>query len=293
VTQPARTDLPWPLVETDWLGNVLDDADLRVIDCSVVMQTLADGSYTFVGAKDDWLAGHIPGSVFVDVLTELKDHDNPLPNMLPRVEAFASRMATLGIGDGTRVVLYDRSNHAWAARVWWMLRVYGFDDASVLNGGWRKWTAEGRERSQIQTHYPAAEFKPRFRPGLVADKTHVHASISDPQTLIVNALSPEEYRGEAPTRFPRAGRIAGSVNVYCQTLVDPSTGAYLPPDALRSHFDAAGALDAERTITYCGGGIAACSDALALAAVGAKNVAVYDGSLAEWTADPALPMETG
>jgi len=293
MTRPKRTDLPWPLVETDWLGEEIDQDDLRIIDCSVVMKTLADGSYTFVGAWDDWAAGHIPGSTFVDVLTELKDHGNPLPNMLPPAEAFAATMSKLGVGDGTRVVLYDRSNHAWAARVWWMLRVYGFDDASVLNGGWRKWSAEGRASSQDPARYPTAAFTPRFRPGLMVDKAHVRDSIADADTRIVNALSPEEHRGEAPTRFPRVGRIAGSVNVYCQSLVDPETAAYLPRETLRARFESAGALDRPRTITYCGGGIAACSDALALTAVGAQNVAVYDGSLAEWTADASLPMETG
>jgi thiosulfate/3-mercaptopyruvate sulfurtransferase len=293
MSEPTRADLPWPLVETDWLGDEIGHDDMRIVDCSVVMKTLADGSYTFVGARDDWLAGHIPGSTFVDVLTELKDHANPLPNMLPPAEAFAATMSKLGIADGTRVVLYDRSNHAWAARVWWMLRVYGFDDASVLNGGWRKWAAEGRPSSQDPDSYPAAGFVARFRPGLMVDKTHVRESIADTGTRIVNALSPEEHRGEAPTRFPRVGRIAGSVNVYCQSLVDPATAAYLPRETLRARFESAGALDRPRTITYCGGGIAACSDALALTAIGARNVAVYDGSLAEWTADSTLPMETG
>lgn len=285
--------LPWPLVETAWLAEHLDHGDLRVVECSVIMKSFEDGTYTFVGARDEWAEGHIPGSAFVDPLTELKDDDNPLPMMLPPKSRFAAVMSGLGVGQGARVVLYDRSNHAWAARVWWMLRVFGFDEAAVLNGGWRRWLAEDRPVSRTPSSYPRAEFKPQYRSELVADKQEVLESLPDEGKRVVHALSPEEFRGTAKTSFPRAGRIKGSVNVFCQSLVDPERHTYLPPEALRERFEAAGALGGNRTITYCGGGIAATSDALALAVLGVPNVAVYDGSLAEWTADPNLPMETG
>jgi thiosulfate/3-mercaptopyruvate sulfurtransferase len=284
--------LPSPLVSTDWLAAHLDRSELRVLDCAVVMRTAPDGSYSFVGGRDEWLAGHVPGSMFVDVLGELAAKDSPLPMMMPPPEQFAATMAGFGVGDGTVVVLYDRSNHAWAARVWWMLRACGFD-AAVLDGGWQKWTAEGRPTSVAAGSYPRGRFEPRPRPELFATKRQVLDSLGRADVTLINSLSPEEHRGTAPTRLPRAGRIPGSRNVYCQSLIDPVSKAYWPPEKLKQLFEQAGALGSERAITYCGAGIAASSDALALTVLGVEHVAVYDGSLAEWTADPTLPMQTG
>jgi thiosulfate/3-mercaptopyruvate sulfurtransferase len=283
--------LPSPLVSTEWLAAHLEQPGLRILDCSVVMRTAEDGSYSFVGGRAEYAQGHIPGSVFVDVLGELAAKDNPLPMMMPAPDVFADTMAGYGVGSGTAVVLYDRSNHAWAARVWWLLRACSFDSAAVLDGGWQKWQAEQRPISTSPGKYPRGSFAPRFRPELIATKKRVLDSLHRPGVAIVNALSPEEHSGSAPTRMPRVGRIAGSTNVYCQSLIDTDTKAYLPVDELRRRFAVAGALDGSAAITYCGAGIAASSDALALTLLGVPEVAVYDGSLAEWTADPTLPME--
>ena len=282
-----------PLVSTDWLAANSRRPELRILDCSVVMRTTPDGGYAFVGGREEWTQAHIPGSVFVDVLGELAAKDNPLPMMMPGIEDFAAAMEGHGVGEGTQVVLYDRSNHAWAARVWWMLRVCGFDTAAVLDGGWQKWLAENRPASAAPAAYPRGAFRPRLRPELFASKQQVLDSLARPDVTLVNALSADEHRGAAPTRFPRAGRIAGSRNVYCQALIDPTAKTYRPVPELRELFEPTGALNAERVITYCGAGIAASSDALALTLLGVRDVAVYDGSLAEWTADPTLPMETG
>ncbi len=280
-----------PLVTTDRLEARLGRPGLRILDCSVIMRTEPDGSYGCVPGREEFDGGHIPGSTFVDVLGDLADADSPLPMAMPSVDAFARTMEGYGVGDGTDVVLYDRSNHAWAARVWWMLRAAGFGAAAVLDGGWRKWVAEGRGVSTETAAHPRGELTPRPRPELFATKERVLESLADERVSVVNALSPDEHSGAAPTRFPRAGRIPGSTNVYCQSLLDPETHAYRPVDELERLFADAGALDGEAAITYCGAGIAASSDALALTLIGARNVAVYDGSLAEWTADPALPME--
>lgn len=282
-----------PLVGTAWLGANLDRPDLRILDCSVVMRTAVDGTYTFAPAREEWEAAHIPGGAFVDVLGELCDKASPLPMMMPPVQTFADVMERLGVGEGSYVVLYDRSNHAWAARVWWMLRACGFDAAAVLDGGFRKWHDEGRPTSREPARYPRGRFVPRPRPELFVGRDTVLAALDRPDVVLVNALSPEDHRGDAVTRRPRSGRIPGSRNVYCQSLLDPKTNAFRPIEELEQLFAAAGALGAAQTITYCGAGIAASSDALALTLLGAPNVAVYDGSLAEWAADPELPLERG
>jgi thiosulfate/3-mercaptopyruvate sulfurtransferase len=282
-----------PLVSTDWLAANLTREDLRVLDCSVLMRTAADGSYSFEPAKAEYAEAHVLGSAFVDVLAELSDRASPLPMMMPPPASFATVMEGYGVGDGTHVVLYDRGNHAWAARVWWMLRACGFDSASVLDGGWQKWHAERRPTSSAAAQYRPGRFVPRPRPGAFVGRDAVLAALDDPGVVLVNALSPEDHRGEAATRRPRAGRIPGSCNVHCQSLIDPVTNTYRPREALREIFAAAGTLDGRRVVTYCGGGIAASSDAFALTLLGVRDVAVYDASLAEWSADPTLPLERG
>jgi thiosulfate/3-mercaptopyruvate sulfurtransferase len=181
----------------------------------------------------------------------------------------------------------------WAARVWWMLRAVGFDQAAVLNGGWRKWTHEGRPSSTEPCAYSPARFVPRPRPELFVGKNAVLAGLGERATCVLNALSEEQHRGTGGVAYGRPGRIAGSRNVPARALVDPTTHAYLPADVLRARFAEAGVLDAGRVITYCGGGIAASSDAFVLTLLGHENVVVYDASLSEWATDPSLPMETG
>ena len=173
-----------------------------------------------------------------------------------------------------------------------MLRTYGFDAAAVLNGGWSKWVAENRPESDAPPDYPRAVFEPRMRPDLMASRMRVLEAVEQGNATLINSLSPEEHTGTT-SRFPRAGRIRGSVNVFCQHLVNPDTHEYLSVDELARTFALAGVDPAKPAITYCGAGIAASSDALALSVLGFENIAVYDGSLSEWTADPDLPMETG
>jgi thiosulfate/3-mercaptopyruvate sulfurtransferase len=287
----AGTSIPSPLVSSQWVHEHLGNEDLRILDCTVVMKIVPGGGYGFAAGRAEWEAGHLPGAQFVDVMADLSAQGSPLPMMMPAPQDFARTMSELGVGEGTRAVLYDRGNHAWAARVWWMLHACGFDQAAVLDGGWLKWTAEGRPATTQVSRYARAAFEARVRPDAFATREQVLQALEDDSVCVLNALSPEEHRGTT-VRFPRAGRIAGSTNVYCQLLVDPETHAYRPAHELRRLFEAAGATRADRVITYCGAGIAASSDALALTLLG-KRVSVYDGSLAEWTSDPSLPMEAG
>jgi len=282
------------LVETEWLAAHLDDPDLRILDCTIDREVTPTGA-RIVSGRRLYDQGHIPTSGYADFAADLMDRNNPLPSMMPPAEQFAEAMGRYGVGDGVRVILYDGTKdswpHMWAARVWWMLRVFGFDNAAVLNGGIHKWRLEGRPISTAPATYPPAVFTVRHRPGLIAEKDDVLAALDDPATRLVNAL-PSDVHAGLTTTFARAGHIPGSVNVPTVDLVDPVTQAYLPPDQLRAAFESAGALDGERAITYCRAGIAASSDALILTLLGAQDVAVYDASLAEWAADPSLPLAT-
>jgi thiosulfate/3-mercaptopyruvate sulfurtransferase len=284
---------PQFLVETDWLAAHLDDPTLRVLECTTILHPRPEGGYRAESGRATWAAGHIPRSGFADLTEDLSDRASSLLYMMPPNEQMAAAMARLGVGEGTRVVLYDRAVNMWAARVWWMLRAVGFDDAAVLNGGWKKWTFEGRPTSTEPCVYPPTRFVARPRPALFVGKDAVRAGLGQRATCILNALSEEQHRGTDGVTYGRPGRIAGSANVAARSLVDPTTHAYLPADTLRARFASAGVLEAQRVITYCGGGIAASSDAFVLTLLGHDAVAVYDASLSEWAADPSLPMETG
>jgi thiosulfate/3-mercaptopyruvate sulfurtransferase len=282
---------PQYLVETDWLADHLQDAKVRVLECTVYLHPKPEGGYRVESGRAKWEESHIPGAGFADLPGDLSDRNSSLPYMMPPAAQFAETMGRYGVGDGVRVILYDRAVNMWAARIWWMLRAFGFENAAVLNGGWKKWTSEGRPVSTDAGTRPVRRFVPAPRPELIADKHAVLAGVGDRATCLLNALTEEQHRGTGGVAYGRAGRITGSKNVAARDLVDPKTHAYLPAEVLREKFKAAGALEAGRVITYCGGGIAASSDAFVLTLLGKDDVALYDASLGEWANDPSLPME--
>jgi thiosulfate/3-mercaptopyruvate sulfurtransferase len=285
-----------PLVETAWLQEHLDDADLRIFDCSVTLPPPGASDRRPISGHATWEAGHIPGSAFADLIEDLSDPSNTRYSFpFPPEDQFVRVMSRLGVDDSTRVVLYDQGASMWAARLWWLLRAYGFDQAGVLNGGWQKWTREGRPVSTEPASYPPATFVARPRPELIVNKEEVLAAIGDPDQVIVNALTPDAHYGRSQPRHGRPGHIKSSVNVPAMgpdSIQDPDTSTYIALDQIRAKFEQVGALNKERVITYCGGGIAASSAALALHLIGVDNIALYDGSLSEWSNDTDLPMET-
>jgi len=279
-----------PLVSTAWLARRIGDPALRLYDCTLLSRPAADLSDLVAeSGLETYRAGHIPGAAHLDVLA-LSDRSRPWRFALPEPADFAARAGRLGIGEGTEVVLYCRNHHLWAARIWMTLRHYGFAGARVLDGGWAKWTAEGRAVEAGERVHPSARFPPGAGEAVFVDKAAVRAAIGDPRVALVNALSPEQHAGTGGVHYGRAGRIPGSVNVPVRALTDPATTAFRPADELRQAFRAAGVLDRDRTIVYCGGGVAASGDALALALIG-RPAQVYAVSLQEWARDPDCPLE--
>lgn len=284
---------PNMLVESDWLESRLDDPDIRVVDCRTNIAISDDGEVLFSSAEPDWLEGHIPGAVHVDIRTQLSDGSNDLPFMLPPADQFASVVSRLGIGAGKRVILYDGFYNIWAARMWWMLRAFGHDDATVLNGGITKWTLEGRPLASGDEAVEAATFEANPRADRFVTKDRVLSGIDDRQTHILDALGAEHFTGDAPFWVHRPGHIPSADNLPYDAIVDHETHAYLPPDRLAQVVASLGLPKDEPVITYCHAGNAASSAAFALALMGHEDVAIYDGSLREWAADASLPMELG
>ena len=281
--------VPGMLVDSTWLEEHLHDDDLAILDCTVFLRPPGGAPAT---GREAFELGHIPGAVYADLARDLSDGDAPTRFMLPSPEHFSAAMSALGVGAGRAVVCYDGAGTMWAARVWWMLRAFGFDNAAVLDGGWDKWTAEGRPVATDAPQVRVAEFSAVRRDGLFATKEDVLVAIEDGQSCVINALGEDLHSGATSSPYGRDGHITSSVNLAAMALLDPETRAYKPLDQLRRMFAATGALDRERAITYCGGGIAASSDAFILTMLGHENVAVYDASLSEWAADSSLPMET-
>ena len=286
---------PGHVVDGAWLEARLGHPRLRIIDATVVLDPETWGASS---GREIYEAGHVPGATFADLVAELSDPDADagLPEgvhayMLPSAERFAEAVARHGVGNDSVVVTYDTSAGMWAARLWWMFRVFGHDRVAVLDGGWQRWSAEGRPVSTEPVEPAAGSFTPGWRPELVADKEEVASRIGDPDAVLVNALWPEQFRGEQPLPIGRSGRIPGSVNVPLTDTLD-GQGCLRDHQALTERFAAEGVSDDRRVITYCGGGIAASLDALALAEVGI-DAAVYDGSLVDWASDPDAPLETG
>jgi len=281
------------LIETEALERQLGDPDLCILDCTTHLVPDPKITCQVVPGRADFEKGHIPGAQFVDVQGDLSDNNHRFRFMLPSAEAFGAAMSRFGVGESTRVVLYSTANPWWATRVWWLLRIFGFDDAAVLNGGWQKWRQEGRpvETGPARSRQPA-RFVVRAQRPLMVGKEQVLEAIGSAGTCTINALLPEQHKGTGGNSYGRPGRIKGSVNLPAAHLIDPETNAFLPPAELRKRFEAIGAFD-KRVITYCGGGIAASADALALVMLGHPDVRLYDASLGEWATDPSLPMETG
>ncbi len=284
------------LVSTEWLTDHLDDPDLRVIECTTYLSYLPPGHeapYRVVSGRADYEQGHIKGAGFLDLQNELSDLNSP-PHlrfkMLP-AEILAEVLGRRGIGDGNRVVLYSRGRMVWSTRVWWMLRAIGFDDAAVLDGGWEKWVREQRPTSTEQPSFPPATLTPRPRPELFVAKDAVRTAMNDANACLVNALEPDLHSGENP-RYGRPGRIPGSVNVPSASLVEPESNTFLPAEQAAAKFRSAGVDPAQRTLVYCGGGIAATLDAFVLHQLGYRDLSVYDASMSEWARDDSLPIET-
>jgi thiosulfate/3-mercaptopyruvate sulfurtransferase len=281
------TDDPMTLVSTAWLAAHRSDPDLRVIDASWYLPDAGRDP------KAEYKAAHIPGARFFDI-NEITDSRSSLPHMAPPPEKFVSRMRAMGIGDGHQVVVYDGSGLFSAARVWWTFRLMGKTDVAVLDGGFPKWQAEGREVEDMPPVLRDRHITVSRQHGLVKDVTQVAHAAKLGEAEIIDARSAARFKGEAPEPRPglRAGHIPGSKNVPYASLLNPD-GTMKPVADLRAVFEAAGVNLSKPAITTCGSGVTAAVLSLALERMGHKNHALYDGSWAEWGMYEDLAVEKG
>lgn len=277
-----------------WLTEHIDDSDLVIIDSTTHLPIPKEGPYVPESGRATFDAEHIPGARFAELLTDFADTDAPGAWTVPSSEKFAESAVRLGIGEGKTVVVYDQSNGFWATRFWWHLRLEGFDNVHVLDGGLRAWRDAGQPTTSEPTPAPApVTFVPQRRPELLRSTEQIQGALDDKGTVLVNVLDPATYRGETST-YRRNGHIPGSINLPVNEVTDPSTGQLKPVEELRALFAEHGLLDPNITpVTYCGGGIAATGVAHALAVAGREDVAVYDGSMTAWAADDDLELVTG
>ena len=275
VTQSPPDD-PKTLVSTDWLAAHLKDPDLRVLDASWFMPD------TGRDARAEYAAGHIPGARFFDI-DEISDQRSNLPHMAPPVEKFMSRMRAMGVGDGHQVVVYDGAGLFSAARVWWTFRLMGKMDVAVLDGGFPKWQAEGREVEDLPPMVKDRHMTVSRQNQLVKDVTQVAHASKLAQAEIIDARAAARFKGEVaePRAGLRSGHIPGSKNVPFSTLLNEG-GTMKPPADLKAVFEAAGVDLSRPAITSCGSGVTAAILSLALERIGHRNHALYDGSWSEW-----------
>jgi thiosulfate/3-mercaptopyruvate sulfurtransferase len=282
------------LMDAQTLAQRLGDADLVILDCTVVLhRPEGGGPYRAEAQWDAYRDAHIPSAIFADLVSVFADPSAPFYFAIPTPDDFAATASAHGIGSGATVVVYAQASPMWATRLWWLLRYHGFDNVYVLDGGLTTWLAAGLPVESGEPREPIARpFTVTLRPELLARQNDVEAALGDGQTCLVNALTPEAFRGDGVTSYSRPGRIPGSESVPAAALLDPESNRFLPAESLRDVL--ARYVDSPvPPVFYCGGGVSATVDVFAMSLLGRDDVRLYDGSLTEWSANPDLPLEIG
>ena len=276
-----------PLVSTEWLASELGKNDLRIVDATLFLPEHGRN------ARAEFEAAHIPGAVFMD-LDEIVDTSSDLPHMLPASEKFASRMQALGLGDGSRIVVYDNSPVKSAARAWWMLNVFGAHEVAILDGGFAKWQAEGRGVESGKPVVRHRHFTAWQDSSLVRTLDQMVDNLKTKAEQVLDARSAGRFAGTdpEPREGLRSGHMPGARSLPSSELYNED-GTWKQGDALRAAFTKAGVDLDKPVVTTCGSGITAAALAFGMHLLGKKDVGLYDGSWAEWGRRSETPVVTG
>jgi thiosulfate/3-mercaptopyruvate sulfurtransferase len=287
------TPRPELLVDPAWLDARLADPKLCVLDCTVYMTQQPVGPSICRSGYQNWQAGHIPGAHYVSMIDDFSDPAGNIAYRLPAHDKVAAKLRSLGVDEDSTIVLYGADYVATVTRIFWVLRVCGARDVRLLDGGFDRWVAEGRKVSTDPPPARQGNFQGRYRPEYHALLADVRAALGDPSVCLVNALTQEQFLGTGGPHYGRPGRLPRSVSLPLRSMFDPATKRFHSIERLQALVAETGADRAPQILAYCGGGIAASGTFFVLSLLGHDNVALYDGSLLEWSNDASLPMVVG
>lgn len=281
--------MPDILVEADWLEARLDDSTIRLIDTRVTIVPQPPGPSDYVSLYRGYLEAHIPGAAYLHMVTDLSEPDGPFPFALPEPSKIWQRLGELGIRSTDTIVLYGNHISFATHRCWWVLAVAGAD-VRLLNTTFANWATANRPVAAGEESFSPTTFTATPNLDWVASKADVIASMDDPDTVALNALSAEQHAGRGQP-FGRPGRIPGSLSLPAAAMMQPDSGAFRSLDDLANTLATTGVSKSDQVITYCGGGIAASTTFVALRMLGYEKLSLYDGSLMDWSADQDLPLQ--
>ena len=286
---------PKAIVECPWLKDRINKKNIRIFDCTTYLHYTDDNPnkpYDIESGLKNYKLAHIPSSAFIDLQSDLSDKKSPYNFTLPKLKTLSKCFQKLGIGEQHHIVLYSRNGMQWSSRVWWMLRAVGFDQVSILNGGFAEWVRLGypTEKNACVFNKSKFLFKPRL--GIFVEKDAVLEAINKKTTLLLNSLTEDIYLGNNP-RYGRRGRIPNSINIPFNQLINKNNGKFKSIKSVIKIFNKKGVTSNHLILNYCGGGIAASLEAFVLFQLGFESIQIYDNSMSEWAMNKELPIEVG